>query len=85
MSLNPANLQLLSAYVDGELPAAERESVERALAADPRLRQIEQSMRGLGSAVRALSEAEVKDLEHFHKNYLGYKDEYFQTDGRWAR
>ena len=34
MSLNPATLQLLSAYVDGELTAAERETVERALAAD---------------------------------------------------
>jgi anti-sigma factor RsiW len=59
MSLNPATLQLLSAYVDGELTAAERETVERALAADPRLRELERSMRGLGSAVRALSEAEV--------------------------
>ncbi|HVP60151.1 MAG TPA: zf-HC2 domain-containing protein [Myxococcaceae bacterium] len=59
MSLNPATLQLLSAYLDGELTAAERETVERALAADPRVREIEQSMRGLGSAVRALSEAEV--------------------------
>jgi anti-sigma factor RsiW len=59
MSLNPATLQLLSAYVDGELTAAERETVERALAADPRVREIERSMRGLGSAVRTLSEAEV--------------------------
>jgi anti-sigma factor RsiW len=59
MSLNPATLQLLSAYVDGELTAAERETVERALAADPRVREIERSMRGLGSAVRSLSEAEV--------------------------
>ena len=59
MSLNPATLQLLSAYVDGELTAAERETVERALAADFRVREIERSMRGLGSAVRTLSEAEV--------------------------
>jgi len=58
MSLNPATLQLLSAYVDGELSAAERTSVERALAADPRMQEIERSMRALGSAVRALSEAE---------------------------
>lgn len=35
--------------------------------------------------VRVLSDAEVKDLEHFHRNYLGYKAEYFQTDGKWAR
>src|SRR5262245_44878756 len=34
---------------------------------------------------RVLSEAEVKDLEHFHRNYLGYKEEYFRVDGRWAR
>jgi len=59
MSLNPATLQLLSAYVDGELTAAERETVERALSADPRMREIERSMRGLGSAVRALAEVEM--------------------------
>ncbi len=59
MSLNPATLQLLSAYLDGELTAAERETVERALAADPRMREIERSMRSLASAVRALSAAEV--------------------------
>jgi carbonic anhydrase/acetyltransferase-like protein (isoleucine patch superfamily) len=35
--------------------------------------------------VRALSEPEVKDLEHFHLNYLGYKEEYFKIDGKWAR
>ena len=59
MSLNPTTLQLLSAYLDGELPDADREAVERALAADPRVREIEQSMRGLGPAMRALSAAEV--------------------------
>ena len=59
MSLNPTHLQLLSAYVDGELTAAERETVERALAADPRMREVERSMRGLGSGMRAASEAEV--------------------------
>ena len=59
MSLNPTHLQLLSAYVDGELTAAERETVERALSADPRMREVERSMRSLGSAMRALSEAEV--------------------------
>ena len=35
--------------------------------------------------VRVLSDAEVKDLEHFHLNYLIYKEEYFRTDGKWAR
>ena len=33
---------------------------------------------------RALSEAEVEDLKHFHLNYLEYKEEYFRIDGRWA-
>src|SRR5262249_45619966 len=59
MSLNPTHLQLLSAYLDGELTAAERETVERALAADPQLQKVEQSMRGLGSAMRAASDAAV--------------------------
>jgi len=63
MSLNPATLQLLSAYVDGELTAAERETVERALSADPRMREIERSMRGLGSAVRGLCEAEAAKVD----------------------
>jgi len=63
MSLNPATLQLLSAYVDGELNASDRETVERALTADPRLREVERSMRGLGAAVRALSEAEVAAVD----------------------
>jgi carbonic anhydrase/acetyltransferase-like protein (isoleucine patch superfamily) len=34
--------------------------------------------------VRDLSDAEVEDLTHFHSNYLGYKEEYFRIDGRWA-
>lgn len=34
--------------------------------------------------VRELSDAEVEDLKHFHSNYLGYKEEYFRIDGRWA-
>ena len=35
--------------------------------------------------VRTLSDAEVCDLEHYHRNYLGYKEEYFRVDGKWAR
>jgi carbonic anhydrase/acetyltransferase-like protein (isoleucine patch superfamily) len=35
--------------------------------------------------VKVLSDADVKDLEHFHRNYLLYKEEYFKTDGQWAR
>jgi carbonic anhydrase/acetyltransferase-like protein (isoleucine patch superfamily) len=34
--------------------------------------------------VRALSDSEVEDLEHYHRNYLGYKEEYFRFDGKWA-
>ena len=34
---------------------------------------------------RSLSDAEVEDLKHFHANYLGYKEEYFRVDGKWAR
>ena len=33
---------------------------------------------------RALSDAEVEDLKHFHRNYLEYKKEYFHLDGAWA-
>jgi gamma-carbonic anhydrase len=35
--------------------------------------------------VRVLSDAEVEDLKHFHRNYLLYKEEYFKVDGKWAR
>ena len=34
--------------------------------------------------VRVLSEAEVEDLKHFHRNYLDYKKEYFRVDGKWV-
>jgi carbonic anhydrase/acetyltransferase-like protein (isoleucine patch superfamily) len=35
--------------------------------------------------VRELSDAEVEDLKHFHRNYLVYKQEYFRGEGKWAR
>ncbi|MGH9369591.1 MAG: gamma carbonic anhydrase family protein [Thermoanaerobaculia bacterium] len=35
--------------------------------------------------VRALSDPEVEDLKHYHLHYLGYKQEYFRIDGKWAR
>ena len=35
--------------------------------------------------VKTLSDAEVRDLVHYHRNYLGYKEEYFRVDGKWAR
>lgn len=34
--------------------------------------------------IRALSDAEVEDLKHFHRNYLAYKEEYVRFDGKWA-
>jgi gamma-carbonic anhydrase len=34
---------------------------------------------------RVLSDAEVENLRHYHLNYLGYKEEYFRVDGKWAR
>jgi carbonic anhydrase/acetyltransferase-like protein (isoleucine patch superfamily) len=34
--------------------------------------------------VRVLSDAEVENLKHFHRNYIQYKEEYFRIDGRWA-
>ena len=24
-------------------------------------------------------------MKHYHRNYLGYKEEYFRVDGKWAR
>ncbi len=34
---------------------------------------------------RALSESEVENLKHYHRNYLRYKEEYFRVDGTWAQ
>ena len=44
-------------------------------------RQIGVELLGVASAA---GDAEVADLEHFHRNYLGYKEEYFRVDGTWA-
>lgn len=35
--------------------------------------------------VRVLSDAEVVDLEHFHRNYLGYKREAVEAGEEWAQ
>jgi carbonic anhydrase/acetyltransferase-like protein (isoleucine patch superfamily) len=35
--------------------------------------------------IRELSSSEVESLTRYHRNYLGYKDEYFKVDGAWAR
>jgi negative regulator of sigma E activity len=47
-------LEQLSAYLDGELPSAEREMVERMLAADAGLRRELESLRRTADAVRTL-------------------------------
>jgi len=46
--------ELLSAYLDGELSAAERAAVERRLAADPAARQLLDELRGASRAMQSL-------------------------------
>ncbi len=46
--------ELFSAYVDGELTAAEQAEVERALAASPEARRLVDDLRALGSTLQAL-------------------------------
>ncbi len=46
--------ELLSAYLDGELTAAERAEVERLLAANPAARQLLDELRTLRATLRAL-------------------------------
>jgi hypothetical protein len=53
MSSLPDN-ELLSAYLDGELTAAERADVERLLAADPAARRLLDELRAVGQALRWL-------------------------------
>ncbi len=52
--LTPADLELLSAYLDNELAPAERAALERRLAADARLRAELEALRGVAARVRAL-------------------------------
>src|SRR6516162_4865836 len=35
--------------------------------------------------VKSLSDAEVEELKHYHRNCRGYKEEYFRVGGSWAR
>jgi len=35
--------------------------------------------------IKVLTDDDVEDMKHFHLNYLVYKQEYFQVDGKWAR
>lgn len=46
--------ELLSAYLDGELTAAEQAEVERLLATDPAARQLLDELRTLSATLQAL-------------------------------
>jgi anti-sigma factor RsiW len=59
MPLTPLPPETLSAYLDGELTPAEREVVERALAAEPRLRRSIEALRTVSWAVRRTVEVEA--------------------------
>jgi anti-sigma factor RsiW len=59
MALNSPTPELLSAYLDEELAPSDREAVERALAADARLRQALDSLRTVTLAVRRTVQVEA--------------------------
>ncbi|NLF08073.1 MAG: hypothetical protein GX594_08845 [Pirellulaceae bacterium] len=59
MMNDPTQNELLSAYLDGELSAAEQAEVERLLAADPAARHILEDLRALSAALRALPREEL--------------------------
>ena len=59
MPLTSLPPEMLSAYLDGELIPAEREQVERALAADPGLRRRMEGLRTMSWAVRRTVEVEA--------------------------
>jgi anti-sigma factor RsiW len=52
--LNDTDYELLSAYIDGELSAAERRMLEKRLTAEPQLQTELESMRQLKAALDAL-------------------------------
>ena len=56
---DPTQNELLSAYLDGELNAAERADVERLLAADPAARQLLDDLRALGVTLQALPQEKI--------------------------
>jgi hypothetical protein len=53
--------ELLSAYLDGELTAAEQADVERLLAADPAARQLLDELRTLSSALQSLPQQKLDE------------------------
>lgn len=53
--------ELLSAYLDGELTAAQRADVERRLAADPAARQLLDELRALSSTLQALPQERLRE------------------------
>lgn len=57
--MSGVNREALSAYLDGELPAAERLAVERALAADEALRAEFEALRAVDGLFRAAGRAEA--------------------------
>lgn len=56
---DPTQNELLSAYLDGELDAAERADVERLLAADPAARQLLDDLRALSVTLQALPQEKI--------------------------
>jgi hypothetical protein len=58
---NVSEHELLSAYVDGELTAAEQARIERLLTADAAARQLVEELRALGSAIKSLPREKLGD------------------------
>lgn len=56
---DPTQNELLSAYLDGELDAAEQANVERLLAADPAARQLLDDLRALSVTLQALPQEKI--------------------------
>jgi anti-sigma factor RsiW len=63
MPLTPLPPEMLSAYLDGELTPAEREAVEQAAAADPKLHQSAEALQTVSWAVRRTVEVEAEGAD----------------------
>jgi len=74
---DPLKNELLSAYLDGELSAAEQAEVERLLAANPEARKLLDELRTLSSVLQALPQAKLAEdltpavLREAEKRMLG--------------